>query len=74
MSTLFGQSGVLGFNQKTDMLFQSTNKIFTHTNTIRRDVIESKWMPFFKANKDCLYNDFLESLKKEKIMDKKKLE
>lgn len=66
MSTLFGQAGVEGFNQDTDMLIQSTNKIFSHTNTIRRDVIESKWMPFFKANKNCLYNDFIESLKKER--------
>lgn len=64
MSSLFGQAGVDGFNQVTDMLIQSTNPIFSHTNTIRRDVIESKWMPFFKASKDSLYSDIVDSLKR----------
>ena len=66
MSPLFGQAGVKGFNQQTNMIFQSENKIFTHTNTIKRDVIESKWMPFLKANKNSLHNDYIESIKKNK--------
>lgn len=66
MSPLFGQAGIDGFNHATDMITQSENAIFSHTNTIRRDVIESKWMPFFKANKNSLYNDYIDSVKREK--------
>ena len=64
MSPLFGRAGVEGFNQQTSLLTQSTNSIFTHTNTIKRDIIESKWMPFLIANKNSLQYDFIETLKK----------
>ncbi len=70
MSPLFGQAGVDGFTQSTNMLTQSTNPIFSHTNTIRRDIIESKWMPFIKANKNSCYNDFVDSMKREKNVEK----
>lgn len=71
MSPLFGQAGVDGFNQVTDMVTQSTNPIFSHTNTIRRDIIESKWMPFIKANKNSCYNDFIDSLRRERDVKNK---
>jgi pimeloyl-ACP methyl ester carboxylesterase len=70
MSPLFGQAGVYGFTQITNMLTQSTNPIFSHTNTIRRDIIESKWMPFIKANKNSCYNDFVDLMKREKNVEK----
>jgi hypothetical protein len=79
MSPLFGKGGVDGFSSKTPMLTQSKNTIFTHTNTIKRDIIETKWMPFLNANKDSMQiemsdyfkrkrgkikNDFFDYLKK----------
>ncbi|RUT33711.1 hypothetical protein EJP77_08745 [Paenibacillus zeisoli] len=48
---IFGKSGVDGFSNNSDILIQSTNNIFTHTNMIKRDVIEAKWMPFLRANR-----------------------
>lgn len=50
---LFGSSGVDGFAQKSEILTESINNIFTHNNVIRRDVITKKWMPFLNANKDA---------------------
>lgn len=50
MSTFFGQAGIEGFDSKSPMLTQSSFKILTHTNSIKRDVIETKWMPFLNAN------------------------
>lgn len=66
MSTLFGKSGVEGFNTKTSMLVQSKNDIFTHNNTIKRDIIETKWMPFLNANKDAMYFETLDYIKRTK--------
>ena len=66
MSTLFGKSGVEGFSTETSMLVQSRNDIFTHNNTIKRDIIETKWMPFLNANKDAMYFESLVHLKNNK--------
>lgn len=60
MSTDFGTAGLDGFSKKSDMVFESRNPIFTHTNTIKRDIIETKWMPFIAAHKNSLYADFFE--------------
>jgi len=65
MSTLFGRAGIDGFLSKTPMLTQSTNYIFTHTNTIKRDIIETKWMPFLNANKHALYRETFDRIRRE---------
>lgn len=64
MSADFGKAGVKGFSNETTMLTQSTNKIFTHTNTIKRDIIEKKWMPFLNANKNSLRIEMMEYFKR----------
>jgi hypothetical protein len=50
VDSLFGQSGVNGFQIKSDILSQPSNDIFTHNNVIKRDVIEQRWMPYLNAN------------------------
>ena len=50
MSNIFGTAGKDGFKSETPMLMQSENNIFNHSNTIKRDIIETKWMPFLNAN------------------------
>lgn len=57
MSTYFGRAGLEGFKKSSQILTQSTNRIFTHTNTIKRDIIETKWMPFLNANRGILERD-----------------
>lgn len=64
MSQLFGKSGVDGFTNTNPMLHQSKNEIFNHTNTIKRDVIETKWMPFLNANKNAMQLENLDYLKR----------
>lgn len=49
----YGNSGVVGFKQKCDILDQMSNDIFDHNNVIKRDVIERHWMPFLMANRDA---------------------
>jgi hypothetical protein len=66
MSNLFGQAGVEGFTSNSPILTQSNNAIFTHTNTIKRDIIETKWMPFLNANKDAMQIEFTNRIKREK--------
>lgn len=66
MSTLFGKAGFEGFTSKSPMLFQSNNSIFTHTNTIKRDIIETKWMPFLNLNTYAMDNEFVERIKRER--------
>ncbi|MCK5508717.1 MAG: hypothetical protein KAI50_09380 [Desulfobacterales bacterium] len=51
MSSDFGKSGVEGFSTECDILSQSVNNIFSHTNTFGKDIIEQKWMPFLNINK-----------------------
>jgi len=53
--SLYGNSGVVGFNKPNDILTQSSNEIFDHNNVIKRDVIERHWMPFLMANRHA-YN------------------
>jgi hypothetical protein len=63
MSATFGSAGLKGFSQQSNLIVQSTNSIFTHTNTIKRDIIETKWMPFINANKFSLAADFNRKMK-----------
>jgi hypothetical protein len=66
MSSLFGRSGVEGFVSDTPMLSQSKNTIFTHTNTIKRDIIETKWMPFLNANTHAMYTEMADYLRRQR--------
>jgi len=63
MSTTFGNAGLKGFSQQSNLIVQSSNSIFTHTNTIKRDIIETKWMPFINANKYSLMAEFNRKMK-----------
>lgn len=64
MSQMFGKSGVYMFESKTPMLTQVCAKIFNHTNTIKRDVIETKWMPFLNANRYSYRTEMIEYSKR----------
>lgn len=64
MDPLFGSAGLNGFENQCSIVTQSTNEIFTHTNTIKRDIIETKWMPFLNANRWSLSMEA--SLKRQK--------
>lgn len=64
MSQLFGRSGVEKFESKTPMLTQTSTKIFSHTNTIKRDVIETKWMPFLNANRYSYRTEMIDYIKR----------
>jgi hypothetical protein len=70
MSPLFGKAGVEGFLSKTPMLTQSKNTIFTHSNTIKRDIIETKWMPFLNANTNAMQIEMIDYFKR-KVKNKK---
>jgi len=67
MSDIFGIAGKVGFNTTTPILTQSKNKIFNHSNTIKRDIIESKWMPFLNANTNSYEREMFASLKRSRI-------
>ncbi|MCL2650771.1 MAG: hypothetical protein FWD60_07080 [Candidatus Azobacteroides sp.] len=67
MSKLFGRSGVEGFNNESPMLEQRSNEIFTHTNTIKRDILETKWLPFLNANKNALDFEMIDYFKRNKL-------
>ncbi|WP_407267718.1 DUF6932 family protein [Radiobacillus sp. PE A8.2] len=59
MDKLMGKSGVDGFDKKSEILTESTNNIFTHNNVIRRDVIQSKWMPYLNANRNSYEEEWI---------------
>lgn len=50
MSNAFGQAGIEGFETTSSMLTQMEYNILNHTNSIKRDIIETKWMPYLNAN------------------------
>ncbi|MDO7851596.1 DUF6932 family protein [Hymenobacter convexus] len=54
MDTLFGDSGQAGFQTPCTSLFEIENSIFNHNNTIKRDIVETMWMPFLNGNKNAL--------------------
>jgi hypothetical protein len=64
MSNTFGQAGINGFKNESPMLTQNSFEIFSHTNTIKRDIIEQKWMPFLNANRYSLRNEMGEYFKR----------
>ncbi len=64
MSNLFGQAGIEGFESKSPMLTQNSFEILTHTNSIKRDIIESKWMPFLNANRDSYRTEMMDYMKR----------
>lgn len=51
---LFGSAGYTGFSCKNNRLHQRNLNILNHTNTIKRDVIETVWMPFLENNCNAL--------------------
>lgn len=57
---LYGDSGVVGFTKKSNILKERKNNIFDHNNVIRKDVIEKFWLPFLMANKDAHHFEGLE--------------
>jgi hypothetical protein len=64
MSNVFGQAGIEGFESKTSMLTQNSFGILNHTNSIKRDIIESKWMPFLNANRFSYRTEMMENFRK----------
>lgn len=50
---LFGNSGVQGFDKKSEIVTERASEIFDHNNVIKRDVIERYWLPFLMANRDA---------------------
>jgi hypothetical protein len=64
MSNDFGQAGIEGFESKTPMLTQNSFEILNHTNSIKRDIIESKWMPFLNANRYSYRTEMWEYIKR----------
>lgn len=46
---LVGQSGVVGFRQKSARLEQRVSEIFDHNNIIKRDVVAHRWMPLLEV-------------------------
>ncbi|MGW8956955.1 DUF6932 family protein [Paenibacillus sp. NPDC055715] len=64
LDILFGKSGVIGFfNKFNSLIIESTNDIFDHNNVIKRDIIETKWMPFLDANQYAYRTDLFELMK-----------
>ncbi|MCD8418831.1 hypothetical protein J2Q11_13940 [Tenacibaculum finnmarkense genomovar finnmarkense] len=51
MSNTFGKAGIEGFEIESPMLNQLSYNILSHTNSIKRDIIETKWMPYLNANR-----------------------
>ncbi|WP_136437796.1 hypothetical protein [Tenacibaculum maritimum] len=64
MSTIFGKAGINGFKNECSMLTQSSYNILSHTNSIKRDIIETKWMPFLNANKSAMRTEMYEYFKR----------
>jgi hypothetical protein len=64
MSNAFGKAGIEGFESKSSMLHQSSYNILSHTNSIKRDIIETKWMPYLNANRFALRTEMYDYLKR----------
>lgn len=64
MSNIFGTSGVHGFSNKTPILTQNKYEILNHNNSFKRDMIESKWMPFLNANRHSYTTEMFEYYKR----------
>jgi hypothetical protein len=64
MSTTFGKAGINGFKNESSMLTQSSYNILSHTNSIKRDIIETKWLPFLNVNKSALRTEMYEYFKR----------
>ena len=64
MSKTFGKAGINGFENKSSMLTQSSYNILSHTNSIKRDIIETKWMPYLNANRSAYRTEMFKSLKR----------
>lgn len=62
---LMGKAGIDGFNQECNIVKQTTNRIFTHNNVIKRDVIQNKWIPFLDANRNSFREEFMKKIKNE---------
>jgi hypothetical protein len=54
---LFGNSGVVGFEGKSEILTERSSNIFDHNNVIKRDVIENYWLPFLMANRNAAWEE-----------------
>ncbi len=52
---LYGNSGVVGFSKKSDILKERKSNIFNHNNVIKKDIIDKFWLPFLMANKDAYH-------------------
>lgn len=55
--SLYGNSGVIGFNKKSNILIEPRNDIFTHNNVIKRDVIERHWFPYLMSNRFAYHEE-----------------
>ncbi|OYX26011.1 MAG: hypothetical protein B7Z06_06380 [Flavobacteriales bacterium 32-35-8] len=64
MSNIFGQAGIEGFENESSMLTQSSYNILNHTNSIKRDIIETKWMPYLNANRFALRTEMNDYFKR----------
>ncbi|PHA94962.1 hypothetical protein COE79_29415 [Bacillus toyonensis] len=62
---LMGKAGIEGYNQECNIVKQTTNRIFTHNNVIKRDVIQNKWIPFLNANRNSFRKEFMKKIKNE---------
>lgn len=72
MSSNFGRAGINGFENYTSMLTQSSYNILNHTNSIKRDIIETKWMPFLNANKYALRREMKDYFKRQSLNQESK--
>lgn len=68
MDTMFGRSGLDGHNlsDKNKIVTEKQLNILTHTNAIKKDIIETIIMPFMNANHGILYDDFISDLLEKK--------
>lgn len=64
LDPLFGQAGIQGFKDKSQILTQHENSIFDHNNVIKRDVITSHWLPYLNSNRNVVIQEFLKVLRK----------
>lgn len=63
MDKLFGNAGYSGFSCTNNFLIQRELEILNHTNTIKRDIIETVWMPFLNLNNNSLSVNQMEKWK-----------
>ena len=64
MSNIFGKAGIEGFESTSPMLTQTDYNILNHTNSIKRDIIETKWMPYLNANRYALRRESVDYYKR----------